>query len=84
MCGIISSGLIYTITDVEELHHWMVKHLSAHPLFERLTDEEMKEDPIVEMLYNSTEEGQKVTRNEGSKWPAVFRRLDDPDWPCDE
>ncbi|EJW86963.1 tRNA (guanine-N(7)-)-methyltransferase [Wuchereria bancrofti] len=71
-------GLIYTITDVEELHIWMVRHLSAHPLFEHLTDLEMKSDPVVEMLYDSTEEGQKVARNEGSKWPAVFRRLPDP------
>ncbi|KAL3994340.1 putative methyltransferase family protein [Acanthocheilonema viteae] len=52
-------GMIYTITDVEELHIWMVKHISAHPLFERLTDLAMKTDPIVEMLYDSTEEGQK-------------------------
>ena len=58
----------------------MAKHLSDHPLFERLTDEEMKADPVVELLYESTEEGQKVTRNQGSKWPAVFRRLPDPDW----
>lgn len=73
-------GFIYTITDVEELHTWMVKHLNEHPLFERLNEEEMKNDPVVELLYDSTEEGQKVTRNAGSKWPAVFRRLPDPDW----
>lgn len=58
----------------------MVKHLSAHPLFERLNDSAMKTDSVVEMLYNSTEEGQKVTRNKGSKWAAVFRRLFDPDF----
>uniref|UniRef100_A0A0M3IBP1 tRNA (guanine-N(7)-)-methyltransferase n=2 Tax=Ascaris TaxID=6251 RepID=A0A0M3IBP1_ASCLU len=74
-------GLIYTITDVEELHLWMTKHLSEHPLFRRLSNEEMKNDPVVELLYDSTEEGQKVTRNQGSKWPAVFVRLPDPDWP---
>ncbi|CAD6197213.1 unnamed protein product [Caenorhabditis auriculariae] len=73
-------GLIYTITDVKDLHDWMVKHLSEHPLFERLTDEELAADPVVEMLYESTEEGQKVTRNSGDKFPAVFRRRPDPDW----
>ncbi|CAA91400.1 tRNA (guanine-N(7)-)-methyltransferase [Caenorhabditis elegans] len=71
-------GIIYTITDVKDLHEWMVKHLSEHPLFERLTEEEMKKDPIVEMLFESTEEGQKVTRNDGGKWPAIFRRLPNP------
>ncbi len=34
-------GLIYTNTDVEDLHLWMVEHLSAHPLFERVPAEEL-------------------------------------------
>jgi len=29
-------GLIYTITDVQELHDWMVEHFTDHPLFTRL------------------------------------------------
>lgn len=36
------------------------------------------EDPVVEKLYQSTEEGQKVTRNKGIKLVAVFRRIQDP------
>lgn len=71
-------GLIYTITDVEDLHHWMADHLQKHPLFQRISEEEMKEDPVVEKLYESTEEGQKVTRANGQKWCAVFRRIQDP------
>ncbi|KAK0409822.1 hypothetical protein QR680_004781 [Steinernema hermaphroditum] len=69
-------GIIYTISDVEDLHIWMKKHLSEHPLFEELSPAEMEADPVVPLLFESTEEGQKVTRNEGSKFPAVFRRLD--------
>ena len=34
-------------------------------------------DPVFAKLYESTEEGQKVTRNSGMKWPAVFRRIPD-------
>lgn len=34
-------GLVYTITDVEEVHLWMVKHFSEHPLFTRVTEEEL-------------------------------------------
>lgn len=74
------SGLIYTITDVENLHIWMVKHISEHPLFEKLNESEMMNDPIVKLLYDSTEEGQKVTRNKGKKWAAVYRKRPDPDW----
>ena len=71
-------GLIYTITDVHDLHEWMVSHLEDHPLFERLTEDELKADPVVEKLYESTEEGQKVSRAKGEKWCAVFRRVPDP------
>lgn len=68
-------GIIYTITDVEDLHNWMVKHLDEHPLFERLSKEWEDQDKCVEIMYNSTEEGQKVTRNKGSKWVACYKRL---------
>lgn len=32
-------------------------------------------DPVVEKLYESSEEGLKVTRNKGDKFVAVFRRI---------
>jgi tRNA (guanine-N7-)-methyltransferase len=35
-------------------------------------------DPVIEKLYDSSEEGQKVTRNNGNKLLAVFRRVMDP------
>lgn len=35
-----SQALVYTVTDVKDLHEWMVKHFVEHPLFEPLTDEE--------------------------------------------
>ena len=34
-------GLFYTITDVRDLHDWMVEHLEAHPLFERVDEEQL-------------------------------------------
>lgn len=71
-------GIVYTITDVKDLHEWMVEHLEKFPLFERLTDAELKNDVVIEKLYSSTEEGQKVTRNKGNKFLAVFRRVTDP------
>lgn len=72
-------GIIYTITDVEDLHNWMVKHLEEHPMFERLSKEWEKQDKCVSIMWNSTEEGKKVTRNKGSKWVACFKRLSTPD-----
>ena len=54
-----------------------VKHLSAHPLFRRLTASEQDSDPVVAKLFESSEEGQKVSRNQGQKWCAVFERVQD-------
>jgi tRNA (guanine-N7-)-methyltransferase len=68
-------GLLYTITDVLELHLWMVKHCSEHASFERVPDDELENDPAVPAVRTSTEEGIKVARNKGSKFLAVFRRL---------
>ncbi|XP_068081742.1 tRNA (guanine-N(7)-)-methyltransferase isoform X2 [Anabrus simplex] len=71
-------GVVYTITDVKDLHEWMVKHLDEHPLFVRLTEEELQTDPVVEKVFESSEEGQKVTRNNGEKFLAVYKRIADP------
>ncbi|KAF9582799.1 tRNA (guanine-N(7)-)-methyltransferase (tRNA(m7G46)-methyltransferase) [Lunasporangiospora selenospora] len=70
-------GIIYTISDVKELHLWMVKHLDAHPLFVRIPDEELVGDLAVEHVRNATEEGQKVERNKGDKYLACYRRITD-------
>uniref|UniRef100_A0A803LUC5 tRNA (guanine-N(7)-)-methyltransferase n=1 Tax=Chenopodium quinoa TaxID=63459 RepID=A0A803LUC5_CHEQI len=68
-------GIIYTITDVEELGVWMRTCLENHPIFEGITDEELEADPVVKLLVSATEEGQKVARNGGQTFQAVFRRV---------
>uniref|UniRef100_A0A8D0GKZ0 tRNA (guanine-N(7)-)-methyltransferase n=1 Tax=Sphenodon punctatus TaxID=8508 RepID=A0A8D0GKZ0_SPHPU len=72
-------GLVYTITDVEEVHDWMLKHFQEHALFKQVPLEELSSDPIVGHLGTSTEEGKKVQRNGGRTFPAVFRRIEDPE-----
>ncbi|KAM4796670.1 tRNA (guanine-N(7)-)-methyltransferase isoform 2-T2 [Rhinophrynus dorsalis] len=69
-------GLVYTITDVEEVHQWMVKHFTEHPLFVRASEEQLADDIIVGKLGTSTEEGKKVQRNNGQNFLAVFFRVE--------
>lgn len=71
-------GIVYTITDVEPLHEWMVEHLEGHPSFERVSREEEEQDECVAIMKSETEEGKKVERNKGQKFVALFRRLEDP------
>lgn len=71
-------GLVYTNTDVEEVHLWMVKHFTEHPLFTRVSEEDLAKDIIVGRLGTCTEEGKKVLRNGGKNYIAVFRRVEDP------
>ncbi|KAF7716948.1 Uncharacterized protein PECH_000659 [Penicillium ucsense] len=90
-------GLLYTITDVEEYHHWVLKHFKyeteegettpqrtggIRDLWELVSDEELEADPCVRVMKFETEESKKVTRNNGNKYVAVFRRKPDPEWPA--
>lgn len=71
-------GIIYTITDVEELGEWMKACLEDHPMFGALSQEELEADPVVKLLVCATEEGQKVARNDGQTFQAVYRRIMPP------
>jgi tRNA (guanine-N7-)-methyltransferase len=74
-------GIVYTITDVKDLHEWMVSHFEAHPAFKRVSEQEQEADPLVGIMRTETEEGKKVERNNGVKYVALFKRLEDPPWP---
>jgi tRNA (guanine-N7-)-methyltransferase len=69
-------GKLYTITDVLDLHQWMYKHLAEHPLFELIGDEENAGDDVVPFVQTASEESKKVDRSGGSKYLAVFRRIE--------
>lgn len=72
------NGRLYTITDVEELYKWHVEKCDQHPYFERLDNEEiLVNDPCVQAIIEETEEGKKVSRNNGKKYIAVYRRKND-------
>ncbi|VDB84730.1 unnamed protein product [Peniophora sp. CBMAI 1063] len=74
-------GVLYTITDVKDLADWMRGHLTAHPLFEYVEEEKLREDghgPVLDAVREATEEGKKVARNGGDKWLACFRRIEVP------
>ncbi|ODV92060.1 hypothetical protein CANCADRAFT_30330 [Tortispora caseinolytica NRRL Y-17796] len=70
-----SGGVVYTITDVEDLHKWMKQHLDQHPLFKRLDSEWESNDKCVHLMTHVTEEGKKVARNNGSKFIACYERI---------
>ncbi|KAI0259860.1 putative methyltransferase [Gloeopeniophorella convolvens] len=80
-------GVVYTITDVQDLAAWMRAHLAAFPLFEHVEPDVLRAEgkgPILDAVWNSTEEGKKVERNKGDKWLACFRRIQDPPEDADE
>jgi tRNA (guanine-N7-)-methyltransferase len=72
-------GIVYTITDVEDLHQWMKTHLESFPLFEAIDEDSLRADgkgPVLDAVWSSTEEGKKVERNAGQKWLACFKRVE--------
>jgi len=68
-------GMLYTVTDVKDLYDWNVKHCDEHPLFQRVRNEELQNDICIDIMCNQTAEGQKVTRLNGQKYVAVYRRI---------
>jgi tRNA (guanine-N7-)-methyltransferase len=59
-------GIVYTITDVQDLHEWMKGHFEKHPSFERVEkvfEEGDKNgdgmDECVRTMRTETEEGKK-------------------------
>ncbi|KAF1956415.1 putative methyltransferase [Byssothecium circinans] len=81
-------GVVYTITDVRDLHEWMVGHFERHESFVRVAEEEFEGEgggsevrEKVRVMRTETEEGKKVERNGGEKFVALFRRVVDPAWP---
>jgi len=76
-------GILYTITDVKDLHEWHVEKCDAHPLFVRLNNDEMySKDAAVRAMIEETEEGKKVARNGGEKFYAIYRRKRDDEMPA--
>lgn len=73
VCGI--GAIVYIATDVKDLFDWMVEHFTRHPLFKSLTEMELEGDKMIKLITTSTEESKKVTRNEGDKFYAAFRRI---------
>jgi tRNA (guanine-N7-)-methyltransferase len=69
-------GIAYTATDVEELNDWMVLHFEEHPMFERIPETELQDDPCVKAILQDSEEAKKVEKANKKKFYAVFRRKD--------
>lgn len=68
-------ALLYTITDVQEVAEWNADAIEAHPLFQRVHEHDLSNDPVPHLMATETEEGRKVLRNNGNMWRAVARRL---------
>ena len=64
------------MTDVKDLHDWNCHHLDLHPMFERIPDSELEGDPCISCMREQTDEAQKVIRNGGQIWHAVYRKKD--------
>ncbi|KAI9661472.1 MAG: tRNA (guanine-N(7)-)-methyltransferase (tRNA(m7G46)-methyltransferase) [Alyxoria varia] len=75
-------GIVYTITDVQDLHEWMARHFEEHGSFEEVNEKELEDsgDVCVPVMRQETEEGKKVTRLGGNRYVACFRRVEDPPW----
>lgn len=71
-------GLLYTVSDVEELQDWMVSCLDGCPLFRRLTVEELNTPhhlAVLGIVTDASEDAQRTVRKGFSKNFAVHMRV---------
>lgn len=71
-------GLLYTVSDVEELESWMIDSLGKCPLFRRLSDEELEAEEhqaTLNIIVNSSEDAQRSERKGLHKHFAVHVRI---------
>ena len=68
-----SGAMFYLVTDVQTYYEYAVPIIAEHTLFEKL-DLDPETDEVLNIAMTATEESKKVTRNEGKKFQAVFRR----------
>ena len=73
-------GIIYTITDVEDLHLWTKFHCEKHPCFEQVTSTTiLAEDSCIQLMQTETEESKKVDREGREKYIGVYKRVKNKD-----
>lgn len=48
--------MLYEVTDVKDLHDWNCDHLEKHPMFERVPDSELVNDPCIQVMREETDE----------------------------
>jgi len=56
-------GIVYTITDVHDLHQWMFTHINSFPLFEFVDEEALRAEgkgPIIDAVYNRLKRVRKL------------------------
>ncbi|XP_049848954.1 tRNA (guanine-N(7)-)-methyltransferase-like [Schistocerca gregaria] len=68
-------GYAYIATDVKDLYDWMERHFLEHPLFEKVTEQELCDDPVINLIPNSTEESRKAKKQNRSIFYTAFKRI---------
>ncbi|EKF31887.1 tRNA (guanine-N(7)-)-methyltransferase, putative,methyltransferase, putative [Trypanosoma cruzi marinkellei] len=72
-------GLLFTVSDVEELEQWMISCLDGCPLFRRLSEEELQSDSMTRKVLsyatNASEDAQRTERKGLQKHYAVYLRV---------
>jgi hypothetical protein len=61
--------------NIESCVNWLM--LWSNPYSTQIAVLLQDSDPVVAVIRDGTEEGKKVSRNNGQKWAAVFRRIAD-------
>lgn len=68
-------GKLYFITDVLTVYLWTKNCCNKYPFFKMLSSEEYKDDICVKLMQETTEESQKVKKNNKNMYICVFQKI---------
>ncbi|KAL0242865.1 hypothetical protein GEMRC1_005428 [Eukaryota sp. GEM-RC1] len=70
------NGVLYFACDLQEVFNFGVAQLEQHSLFERVSSEELKGDPIFHKLNTLTADAERAVRKGSGAFKCAFRRVE--------
>ena len=68
-------GILYSITDVEDLHKWHVEIVNSSPCFEKIEQKELENDEYLSYMKD-TDEAKKVKKINGEMYYTAWKRIE--------
>ncbi|KAL0228488.1 hypothetical protein RCL1_004631 [Eukaryota sp. TZLM3-RCL] len=71
-----TGGLLYFACDLKEVFEYGTSQLDLHPLFERISEEELASDEVFNLLNEVTADADRAKRKDSGSFKCCYRRVE--------